>query len=290
MNIQAIIVTYNPEISRFNQCIESLIGQVNKIHIINNGDCLEINLDNYSDVYLQNLDKNYGIGFAQNIGIKKILEEESDYVLLSDQDTIFPKKYVTNMLATFGDENKTVIAIAPLFKDIYTKHDSAGFILKTKYGFKTFYPKIGIYEIHQAIASGLIIKSNLISKVGYMNENLFIDWVDLEWCWRATKNGFRILGNANVTISHALGDRSINLGYRTISLRSPLRNYFITRNCIYLAINSRQIDLYHRINLLLKSFRYMIAFPILSGNFWVNLRLQLKAFKDGVMNKLGPLQ
>jgi rhamnosyltransferase len=289
MNIQAVIVTYYPEISRLNLCIESLIGQVNKIHIINNGDFLEINLDNYSDVYLQNLNKNYGIGFAQNIGIKKTLEEESDYVLLSDQDTIFPENYVVDMLATFGDENKRVIAIAPLFKDLHSKRDSAGFIFKTKYGFKTLYPKTGVYEIHQAIASGLIIKSNLISKVGYMNENLFIDWVDLEWCWRAIKNGFKILGNANITISHVLGDKSINLGYRTINLRSPVRNYYITRNCIYLAINSKQIDLYHRINLLIKSFRYMVAFPLLTGDFWQNLELQMKALKDGVAGQLGPL-
>jgi len=45
-----------------------------------------------------------------------------------------------------------------------------------------------------------------------MNEDLFIDWVDFEWCWRARKKGYKIIGNANVVITHQLGDAAVTIG------------------------------------------------------------------------------
>ena len=36
-----------------------------------------------------------------------------------------------------------------------------------------------------------IINNNIILDVGLMDESLFIDWVDFEWCWRAKSKGYK---------------------------------------------------------------------------------------------------
>ena len=97
-----------------------------------------------------------------------------------------------------------------------------------------------------------------------MEEDLFIDWVDLEWCWRAIHMGYFIVGNADVVIEHRLGDRSINLGSRGINLRAPSRHYYITRNAFYLATRCKYLDIWHRINICFKGFGYLFGYTFLA--------------------------
>lgn len=126
-----------------------------------------------------------------------------------------------------------------------------------------------------------------LQDIGLMDSKLFIDWVDLEWCWRARAKGYQIIGNADVEIQHQLGDRSKNLGFREVNLRSPMRHYYITRNAFYLALYSSDLDTWHRINLFFKSFRYIIGYPALSKPHLKNLRAVLLGFYHGLTGRLG---
>lgn len=179
--------------------------------------------------------------------------------------------------------------MTPLFKDIVGNNENEGFISKGLIGFKKINPKNGLHEVFQTIASGKILNSKYLDDVGLMDENLFIDWVDLEWCWRAGKKGYKIIGNADVIITHQLGDEATNLGFREVNLRSPIRHYYITRNAFYLALNDKSLDLIHRITLFFKSFRYVVGFPILSKPHLKHLKYVLLGFWHGITGKLGKL-
>ena len=120
-----------------------------------------------------------------------------------------------------------------------------------------------------------------------MDEPLFIDWVDLEWCWRARKLGYQIIGNADVEIRHQLGDGSINVGFRKISVRTPIRHYYITRNAVYLALHSDSLDLNHRVVLFFKSFRYVFGFPLFIKPRLQNLKAVTVGFMHGVFKVRG---
>lgn len=87
--------------------------------------------------------------------------------------------------------------------------------------------------IFQAIASVMTIKASNLDLIRAMDTSLFTDWVGSEWRWRARELGFEIVGKADATINHVLGDRTVSVYYRTINIRSPMRSYYITRYAFF---------------------------------------------------------
>ena len=71
----AILVTYNPDFSKLQKCVFSLLQQVEKIIIVKNSS-ENLDFDDFSQekIFQIQLDKNYGIAYAQNRGIEKGIE------------------------------------------------------------------------------------------------------------------------------------------------------------------------------------------------------------------------
>lgn len=284
--ICVVYVTYEPNFNLLRRSIESISNQVEMVILIDNSiKNNEVKFFESVNVKVFNLGQNIGIAAAQNIGIKKSIELGAEYIVLSDQDTTYPPDYVKKMLAVFN-KYEDIAAVAPKFIDSQKKSVD-GFISLTPVFFKQFFPPSGLHEVLQAIASGKVIKTSVLSKVGLMDADLFIDWVDLEWCWRARAAGFKIIGNADVAIQHQLGDGSVDIGFREVNLRSPMRHYYITRNAFYLALYSKVLDVPHRINLFFRSFRYIVGFPVLAKPRLKNLKAVTLGFYHGVTGRLG---
>ena len=286
VRIYGVVVTYKPDTETLEKLIQSIYSQLSKLIIVDNTPDGSKNLEKFSTlpnieiVYLRN---NYGIAYAQNIGIKKSLEEKANYILLSDQDTIYPVDYVKSMIDCFRYEK--VAAAGPVYINTVTGELSP--IIKNY--FKKEYVTSGKHEVFQMIASGMIINSLYIKDIGFMREDLFIDWVDLEWCWRARKKGYKLIVNADVKIEHNLGYKSRTILGKKIALRNHIRHYYMVRNGFYLSLYSHDLDIIHKLILFIKSVIYLIAFPILAKPHLKNLRCTLKGFFDGITGKLGQL-
>jgi rhamnosyltransferase len=269
--------------------------QVSKVLIIDNtpnGSNVFKNhklLNGKTNVELITLKENVGIAKAQNIGIKRALEDKTDFILLSDQDTFFPDNYIANMLEAYSKivNKEKVAAIVPDFAELNRGGERQGFVLFDNFFSRRIYPKSGCHEITQAIASGAVIPSGMFNYIGFMDEELFIDWVDLEWCWRARAKGYKIIGCADIVIEHSLGDRVRRFGSHSYPIRSPIRHYYIIRNAIHLALKSKYITFGMRVNILMKSIRYIIGFTILGKPHWKHFIYSLKGFYHGITRKLG---
>ena len=291
MNIKTygVIVTYKPDIIVLEDCINSIKMQLNKIIIVDNTPKADKNLEifkNYSSIDIIHLGDNYGIAYAQNVGIKKALEENAEFILLSDQDTTYPTNFINDMLSCFNEEN--IAAAGPLFKDNHTNNIQF-FIKKGCLGFKKIYPQNGKHEVLQLIASGTVLNAKYLKDIGLMREDLFIDWVDMEWCWRAIKKGYKIIGNADILINHTLGDRLINIKFKHIIYRKPTRNYYITRNAVYCSIYIDSLDIIHRVNLFVRSLTYIAKFSIFMPPHLKNLKYTMKGFYHGLIGEIGRL-
>jgi len=193
------------------------------------------------------------------------------------------------MLPAFTENNNSIAAVAPLFHDAVGNKKNEGFILLSKFGYSFIFPDNGYYEINQAIASGLIIKSATLRDIGLMNDALFIDWVDFEWCWRAISKGYRIIGNANILIEHNLGDEQVHIAHKSMTVRAPLRHYYIVRNAFYLACYSPYLDFQHRLNLFYRGLFHVAAYSILAKPRFENFKITLLGFYHGVTQRLGRL-
>lgn len=298
MKILTIVVTYNPDTNLLYKLLSSLDNQklnniTNEVIIIDNGssnldDILALIKNCNHNIELECLNENKGIAYAQNIGLKKAIKENFNYAMLSDQDTIYPANYIKTLLESFRGDSNTA-AIGAIFTNS-TLNKVSGYVPKIKFGlWKTQQPTSGTHTVKQLIASGKIINIALLSNIGLMNEDLFIDYVDLEWCWRAVSRGYNIKINADIMLIHQLGDEKVQITKsRSFALRTPLRYYFIIRNGIYLSIHNPNNILtpYERFIIFSKSLVYLFTYSIYKPRL-KNMKYGIIGLNHGILKKLG---
>lgn len=298
-DIDAVFVTYRPDFSVFEQALNSIKNQVRTIYIVDNSASAEVANKlraleaNVPNTRLLLLESNVGIARAQNMGMAKAMAQGAHLSLLSDQDTIYPHDYVANMLENYrslGDAGR-LAAIAPDFQEENkASGEGEGFFELQGVNSVKVSSSQSLVEVAQVIASGMIINNAALAHVGMMDEALFIDWVDFEWCWRARAHGYRIVGCRNVVIRHTLGDGAVKVGAKTYSLHTPQRNYYIVRNGIAIALGKKYLGAGVRLGLFLKSLRYMVAFSLFGDQHLKNIVYCCRGFVHGVIGRLGPLE
>jgi len=179
--------------------------------------------------------RNLGIAHALNRGIEAALADGADYVLTVDQDTDLPPEYVQRCLDTFAAAN-AVTRLGIVCVDAVNGRPSL----------PTWYSPEGLGLVPEAIQTGFLISRECLQETGLLDERLFIDCVDTEYCLRARDRGFRIAVASGTDVRHALGRRApmrpfgipLRRAGRTASYQyhPPLRRYYITRNNIDLLL------------------------------------------------------
>ncbi|HEY4816231.1 MAG TPA: glycosyltransferase [Candidatus Acidoferrum sp.] len=88
------------------------------------------------------------------------------------------------------------------------------------------------------IASGCLIRGEVVEKIGLPRADFFIDFVDVEYCLRARSYGYKIVVISRAKLGHEIGNgRKIDLlGYKRLwTNQPPFREYYISRNLTYFA-------------------------------------------------------
>jgi rhamnosyltransferase len=300
MDIAAIVVTYFPNEILLVRLLRSIGDEVKKIYVIDNtpnGSKTWLNSQWLSEFGLyasyHGLGENFGIAKAQNIGIDLAVKDGCDHVILFDQDSAPPRGMINNLANT---ELKMLAAglkvgsVGPLFLDEKTNgysqaiRHSGLMVHKVKVSPDDSLPVIADH----LIASGSLIRVSIFQEVGVMREELFIDWVDIEWGLRAGSFGYQHFIIPKVVMLHSIGDEFVSFGNRQINLHSDTRNYYIVRNACYLLTDS-SVNWQWRASIFFKVPKYVIFYSITTpskkrGKIFM---LLLKACSDGFLGKLG---
>lgn len=283
MKIAVVYVTYNPDRASFRSSVESLLNQVDHYYVVDNGSKDRIDVSFSPHVTLLELEKNHGIAFAQNAGILCAKKTCYDYILLSDQDTVYPKDYVFEMMRLiekYGTDETA--AFTPVFFDAVKNETSRIMLTKTK----AVKPEKGrIYSIAHAISSATIIPIGMFEKVGLMNEKLFIDFVDNEWCWRAVKKGFEVLSFPDVEINHTLGYGAKKILGVSMTTRSVFRYYYTFRNGFYL-LTTKLLSFPEKIHFLMFLLQRFIAVNVLEQLSMKERMKILQGIRRGTLNRM----
>jgi rhamnosyltransferase len=290
MNIGITYILYNPNIETLLASINSIYTQVNKILFIDNGSNNQFEIESFN-THLVPIDKIYlyentGIANATNIAIDYFIKLNFDYIIISDQDTIYHHNYIStfkNKVDHISLEN--IAAFVPSVDDTISN------------SIKPFYIKKGLLLkkivvdcdafVYQSIASGMIINLLCIKVIGLMNTDLFIDYVDFEWCWRVHYYNWKIIAIPSMIIYHQLGDSVKRIGNKYVHIHKPIREYYIVRNVFYLSLNSPYIGIVDRSILFFKALLIFIGYVLLSNDIKTSFGYCLYGFIDGVNGKLG---
>ena len=285
-----IVVTYCPDAEHLQRVLASIARQTPHIVLVDNTPNPHTAIDTPDVVQCIPLGENLGIAAAQNIGIRKALAQGAEVVWLSDQDTMYPATYLHDMLLAFQDCQSQGIrlgALAPAYFD--TNKGAVQTLVRHAPLTQKFACTPGLHPVSHAIASGTLMPASALRTIGLMQENLFIDWVDLEWCWRASnQHGYQTICTGDVVVEHTMGDGSVQFLGKKVSIRSPLRHYYMVRNAIHIALHSRSATVPIRLEIFAKALAWTLIFPLIAPSHkGQHLRATLSGLWDGLRNRMG---
>lgn len=297
MRVGAVIVTYNPSLTSVNRLLMSIYASLEKIMIVDNGSRNVAEIKQLSAGFpnstVLSLQQNKGIGFAQNRGIEALLKDkEIEAVVLFDHDSHPENDMIENLQSDYSKLKKKgfkVGAVGPVFIDPRTNNQYpipvfSGFTLKKIYPEpENFCP----VDTSFLIASGCFIPKETIQLVGLMNEEFFIDYIDIEWSFRAQLNGLSLYTCPSAKMHHQVGDQRLKVLGREISIHSPLRRYYLARNSI-LMIRLRYINWRYKVRELAYSVSRVFVYLMLVDNKRSYLRHILQGWYDGLRGRTGP--
>lgn len=239
-SVCGVIVTYNPDKQALDLLLQAVRPQLRDLVVVDNGSRFDFTeLLARSPADLIELGDNYGIARAQNVGIARARDLGADYVLLLDQDSVPAPDMVERLIVAIGElqaKGLKVASVGPSYVD-QRQGEAAPFIYLDGFSLKRRIAtdKAGIVEADFLIASGCLVPVASLDRIGLMVEELFIDYVDIEWGLRARRDGYLSYGVLAARMEHSLGDEWIAFRGRRIPVHSPLRHYYHVRNAVWLA-------------------------------------------------------
>lgn len=295
--IAAIVVLYKPDSGLLDRLICSAAPQVDHLFVIDNtpGSAAvgEVFFQRYRPfcISYQALGDNKGVALAQNVGIAAAARDGYSRVLLLDQDSALPADMVAKLSLTeqalLASGNK-VAAVGPLFMD-----EKTGSFAKAIRHNLIFVRRLDVdnssdrpVEADYLISSGSLIRLSVLREVGVMREELFIDWVDVEWGLRARDKGYKCYIVPNVVMKHSIGYSSVTAFGKEINLHNDVRNYYIVRNATYL-LWCRSMGWQWRAALALRIPQYVLFYSWYSPQRLNCLKLLVEAVGHGLRGRLG---
>ncbi|WP_066055779.1 glycosyltransferase family 2 protein [Robertmurraya korlensis] len=283
----AVLVSYNPDLKELKSNLLLIINQVEKLFVVDNSE-RPLNIDEITNISSKiewiSVGRNKGIGAAQNLGIQSALKENFDSILILDQDSTPPQNMVEGLVTGISDlkgQGKNPACIGP---EVYNKNTKEAYtpLLNKGVSFDSIY-----IEKDSMISSGTLIPTDAIREIGLMEEGLFIDLVDFEWCWRAKEIGYKCYVTKNVRMGHMVGQKNITImGVYTLLVPSPIRHYYQFRNTILLMKRS-YVPTYWKFRTVIERAIDMIAYPLFIYPRSNRLRYILKGLLDGLSGKKG---
>ena len=291
-DVCSIIVTFKHSHANFKETLKYHKQNFSNIILVNNSPEISLDLFQSSNVTIINNTGNIGLAAALNVGILEAKKQGAEMVALFDQDTLLPDDFAQNMLKhinAYQGQKKTA-----LFSPVYFNNvtNSYGSIINFKplrlIRSKPDKQKIVSYPKY-VITSGSFIPISVLDDVGLLREELFIDFVDIEWCLRARTRDYEIVSFPQVEIAHHLGDSSVSFMGTYYPIHSPLRMYYYFRNAMYLYRLS-EIDWNWRLVDATRNLFRLLFYMLFVKNRPTYFKYIIKGYYHGLIKKMGKLE
>lgn len=252
-SIASVTTAYNA-VRVLPRQMEALLRQtrpLQEIIVVDNGSTdgtRELLAARYPQVKVLEMPANVGAAGAWSAGLEyAALKKRHDWVWAFDDDSepgdgalagLLEVSESNPAIGTNADAGKTgMVAMLPVHRKTGGRYPP----LLWREGFhkpraETFDQPVWFADL--AIASGLMVRRELVESIGLPRADFFMDFFDFEYCLRARSHGYRIAVVNGVTLSHEVGDaRQVRLpGYSALwPNHAPWREYYMTRNLAYVA-------------------------------------------------------
>lgn len=283
--VAAVVVLYHPADSVAEHVVR-LRDQCRRVVVVPNSppDAVEDRLRTAGCEVLP-YEGNGGTAGGFNRGIRQVLEGGGEeYVLLLDQDSAAPAGMVAALVAadqTGRVAGLRIAAVGPVLGDVKDAAPGAG-------GARD---ESRLRPAESLASSGTLVHRDALGVVGLMDEALFIDAVDHEWCLRAKSRGLTAYVVPAARLAHNMGDRLV----RTLARRprplhdNPVRHYYIVRNSLLL-LRRPYLSRTWKIRETALTIRRIVGYSLLSSRRAQTVRFIALAILDAARGRSGGLR
>ena len=234
--LSIIIVNYNG-LNDTCALIDSIpFNEDMEVIVVDNGstgDEASVLQKRYSKIIVIRSDQNLGFAGGNNLGIKAA---KGKYLYLINNDTVF-KEFNPQVLIRRLESSPKIGMVCPKIRfawsnnpiqfagytplsPITVRNKAIGFGEEDKGQYDTS------HQTPYAHGAAMMLKREVIGKVGLMPECYFLYYEELDWSMMITRAGYEIWYEPTSTIYHKES--------QSTGQNSPLRSYYITRNRLLL--------------------------------------------------------
>ena len=223
--VAGVVVLYNPTHEVINN-INSYVNQVSYLIVIDDSDMVDFKIvdeiKSFNDVHYISYGKNLGIAKALSHAAQIAIENGYQYLLTMDQDSKAPLNLVNACVAVF-ENNNNVGLVTPIHGNKYGTHIK---------------PIAGKTEkVNMAMTSGNLISLDVYNKVGGFDEDFFLDYMDIEYCFKLHLHHYDLIRIDDFVLDHNEADLTeITIFNKKVHPHNhkPFRWYYKTRNMFVL--------------------------------------------------------
>lgn len=234
-NISIITINFNgfKDTCELIESLKTTIKSVSyEIIVVDNASKAEEHIllkEKYPDVNVIRSESNRGFSGGNNLGIQ---QAKGKYILLLNNDTFLKEDSLKSLIDTL-ETQKNAGAVSPKIK-FTTPGYPIQFAGYTPLSAITMRNNLigmneedkGLYEnISQTPythGAAMMIKKEIIEKVGLMPEIYFLYYEELDWCTQMTNRGYTLWYNPHCTVYHKES--------QSTGQDSPLKIFYLTRN------------------------------------------------------------
>jgi GT2 family glycosyltransferase len=281
LDLGIVIVNYNVR-DLLRDCLESVFDsrsdftfEVCVVDNASNDGSIDMVADEFAQVRLIRAE-NRGYAHGNNLGFRafgfgnegQVAPSAPRYVLLLNPDTVLPPSALADMLAFMEEHPQAGVSGPRLVREdgsldkacrrSFPTPEVAAYRLS---GLSRLFPRsrrFGRYnvtylppnvttEIDSVVGAFMLVRGEVLSQIGLLDEQYFMYAEDLDFCYRAKQQGWQVWYNAAVTVLHYKGQSSKQRSsfaniqfYRTMRLfhdkHFKEQTFFLVNWIIYTAI------------------------------------------------------
>jgi GT2 family glycosyltransferase len=209
-------------------CLKSLQGMIGgpyRTLVIDNdsgtGEGQSLAAEFADSIEVITLPRNEGVSGGYNAALRWAAQENADYVLLLNNDTVVDDPHLVVLLV--GAMGHDVAAAGPSTRDADGAVFSVGGLVDMNRGRGTMLtrpPSPGVYDVDWLDGCCVLVSVDAARRVGGFATPYFMYWEELDWCVRARSMGYRCVVDPSTWITHHRSSRDSSMQVRYWMLRN----------------------------------------------------------------------
>lgn len=227
----ALMTLYHPDNSVVKN-VAAISEQVDRIFLCDNS--TENNAKRFD--FIRNVEYIFtGINLGISTAFNNVLKDETvdlkndDFIIFFDQDSEIKSDHIEKLEKEFLSLQSQYFNIGCLGPAYFNRSNNSVEISNQKKRLNKH-----SYSVPSIITSSLLTTYGNLEKIGFFNDEIFLDFADWDLCWRFIYNNMRCCVTDGVMLNHAVGEGDKQVGILKVRSYPPQREYYQVRDSLYL--------------------------------------------------------